>query len=310
MPLFLGLDCGGTSTRSMIVDDAGLVVFQGMGGPANLASTEADTIKASLRQALRGAPAVDAACGCFAGLLGDAASKRGGALLGELLPKTAKTIYPDYVAALAAAPADTDAVVVSGTGSVVCSWKDGIPVKSGGGGHILGDLGSAFDVGRNAVRWISVPLGGGVEKASPELQHALFERFGTRDPEELPYSIGRAEGVATKLASLAPIVGADLVAKYQYADFAVLQALTGLCWIVRNHVQALVTEKPPVRLVLAGGLWDAHPVFMEQFKRLMASHKVSNDPKTWKRRQYHVERLADPPVMGAALLAKRLFDGN
>src|SRR5262249_47577599 len=59
---------------------------------------------------------------------------------------------PDYVAAFLAAPRGTDACIVAGTGSVVCSRAaDGGYRVSGGRGWILGDHGSAARLGRAAL---------------------------------------------------------------------------------------------------------------------------------------------------------------
>src|SRR5947209_1700823 len=76
MPTFLGLDCGGSSSRVLLVDESDAVIFRGQSGPANLATTGDDQVKKNLELSLRGCPAADYVCGCFAGLLTESDRRR------------------------------------------------------------------------------------------------------------------------------------------------------------------------------------------------------------------------------------------
>jgi len=304
MPLFLGLDCGGTSTRAMVVDDDEKVVFEGKGGPANLATTPVDTIRASLVEATTGMPNVDATVGCFAGLLGAERHRLALELLSEITPNSKKTAHPDYVAALAVAPEGTDVVVIAGTGSMVCSWCDGEPVKTGGGGPILGDDGSAFNVGQYALRWFC--LYEPKEKMTEGFTSEVVKRFGTDDRAELVATVNGLSNPAPAIASLASAVGQDSLAGHSYAKGAVIDTMFNLYMLVDRHVHEFHPRLKQVKLELFGGLWEASPAYLEHFVRFLKSSPASG-PTSKAKRQYHVERLDAPPVLGAARLAKSLF---
>ena len=307
MPFFLGFDCGGSSTRALVIDDDETIVFEGKGGSANVSSTPLDTLHQSMAEATNGLREIQSIVGCFAGLLGSESHRTALASLDLVQRGVPKEAYADYMAALAAAPEGTDIVVVSGTGSVVCSWKDGKAVKSGGGGPILGDDGSAFDVGRKAVQ--NLCLSNLEEPASDRLWAKIMETFGTAERQEIVSLISRSNSVAKDLAQLAPIVGSDFELGYIYARLAVDQAMSGLRNIVQQHSWSHIEDRPMINVAIGGGLWDASPAFQKRFETLL---NISNkaDQTTAKSRQYHVARLGTPPVMGAARLAKRLFYGN
>src|SRR5687768_11645928 len=137
MSVFVGLDCGGSSSRVLAVDFDGNIVFQGQSGAANLASTPENRLRRNLSHATDGCPHADYVCGCFAGLVSDDLRRRGEDHLKSLFPRAEVRAEPDYTAALYASPPGTDVCVIAGTGSLVCSrGADGI-LKSGGMGYIL-----------------------------------------------------------------------------------------------------------------------------------------------------------------------------
>src|SRR3989304_6011128 len=85
MPVFLGIDGGGTACRALaaeapvgalplalpaepaVSEQALYGAFHGQGGPANLATTPPDHFLRSLRKAAEGCPKPDTVCGGFAG---------------------------------------------------------------------------------------------------------------------------------------------------------------------------------------------------------------------------------------------------
>ncbi|MBS1714650.1 MAG: hypothetical protein JST30_09980 [Armatimonadetes bacterium] len=302
MPLYLGLDCGGSTTRALILDEQGRTVFEGRGGPANIATTPVDTVVASLSAALDGAPGADLAVGCFAGLV----SEREGGLAREALRAAGvaarSDVHPDTWAALAACEDGTDVVVIAGTGSVIASWdgKGGVR-KSGGGGPLYGDLGSAFDVVRRAVRCVFID---GRLSASARFEEAVARTLGTVVPQEVVSVVNDVRTTAATVAGLAPVVGEDASVSEAYAVWAVRSALTDLADGVRAH-----TLGKGGRIALTGGLWDAHPVFPSVFLEALAEgNEIVPAPRPIG--QYHVERLVRPPVYGAVRLARRLSYGH
>ena len=307
MPHFLGLDCGGSTSRALIVDSSGTTLFEGRGGPANVSSTPVDELTRNLRQCLDGAPVVDVAAGCFAGLVSRQTASKAESVLRDLVSDAELTVRPDYEAALAATDVDIDVLVVAGTGSLVCSSKDGTLKKSGGGGPLLGDQGSAFDMGRNAIARLCVEDPS--EPASREFWRLVESLFGTTDRGELVAAIYQSRSSTQDLAQLAKVVGKDYGDGVRYAVESVKQSLSSLAGLVVGHVSKYCATGPIVQVAVTGGLWDASPLFLHSFQGELNLYQES-DQTADNCRQYHVKRQEAEPVIGAVRIAQRMFYGN
>lgn len=307
MPHFLGFDCGGTTIRALVTDENESVIFEGRGGPGNIASTPLAAVRQNLAQAVSGMPGVDAAVGCFAGLLGD--DRRAAALeaLNSLGLSVPADVFPDYAAALAAAGDEVDVVVIAGTGSLVTSFLNGELFKSGGGGPLLGDEGSAFDIGRRAIALLCID---DIQaEGSPEFWETVQRLFGTTDRQALVAAVYAPGSPAERLAQLAPVVGEDARNGLPYASGAVDASLTAMVERTRNHCSIARPNAPKINIALSGGLWDASPHFQKRYAELLKFWN-DQDQSDANSRQYSLERLASPPVLGAARLARRLFYGH
>ena len=318
MPLFLGLDCGGTSTRAIVIDDNESLVFEGSGGPGNLSTSTEATVRNSLKQATEAMPPVDSVVGCFAGLLGAERREMALKLIREICPNAKSGAEADYMAALAAAPESTDVVVIAGTGSVVCSWKEGKAYKTGGRGPLLGDFGSAFDVAKSALTIrLTLDTNGPKQPDSAEFWSGFKSIFGTDDPETAAAAVYSDPSPASSLAKLAPLVASEYCKKRSYAVTAINGSMRRLAGQVKRHVEQASLELPDLgrsnwrdetlRVGLAGGLWSASPLYEQVFLTMLEEPSEEFDPTDFGLRQYHVERLDAPPVLGAARLAKLLF---
>ncbi|HEY0867548.1 MAG TPA: BadF/BadG/BcrA/BcrD ATPase family protein, partial [Fimbriimonas sp.] len=203
MSVFVGLDCGGSSSRVVAMDERGKILFQGQSGAANLVSTPENRLRRNLASATRGCPAASHVCGCFAGLINRETWERGIDRLREIFPAAQVRAEPDYTAALYASPPDTDVCVIAGTGSLVCSKSESGIVKSGGRGYILGDQGSGFHYGRDAlVHFLNHP-----GSASRALSDEIERLFGSPDEGTIVAAVYRTAPPSTLLAKLVRALG-------------------------------------------------------------------------------------------------------
>ncbi len=291
MPLYLGLDCGGSSCRALVLDESEEPVFLAQGGSANLLSTRTATLRRSLERALTGVPKVDAVCACFAGMIGEEQRRQGHALIEEFLgpdKKRPMLIEPDYAAALRACPGGVEVCVIAGTGSIVCSRHDGRLVKSGGGGYLLGDEGSGFQYGRRALSSYLRD----VQSVSVGTGQAIFRIFHTSDPVEITARVYDSPAPGALIASLSSSLFRDAEARLPYALEGIRAECQELAGVVLRHIQTYCPQAATVGL--AGGVWKKSLVrnaFFDALNQIAQTDIV-------------VVKSEMPPVRGAALLAR------
>lgn len=300
MKHFLGIDCGGSSTRACVIDANGEIVFKGESGPANLASTPQLELEQHLADALHGSPEVSAGVACFAGLLTDADRHRALAILEKVLPGPKLAAFPDYYAALA--DSTTDVALIAGTGSLAASRNErGEVIKSGGGGPLLGDSGSAFDLGRRALG--RTLLLADPQPASPLFWEAVVELFGSREPNQILAAIYRSVSPAARVAKLAPTIVFDALRGLPYASHSLGEVLQALAQLLHGHIEAHLKDRDPVNVRLAGGLWDIEDVLTERFQQVCLDLSPGGVGP-----EIIIERLTREPVLGAAQMARELAD--
>ena len=298
MKVFVGLDCGGSSSRVLAVDEFSNVLFQGQSGAANLVSTPAARLSRNLTAALEGCPPPSYLCGCFAGLINEEIRRGAVDLLRSLCPEANLRAEPDYTAALYACPEETDLCVISGTGSLVCSRSGQTIHKSGGRGFILGDPGSAYQFGRDAlIHYLDHR-----ETASAALAKSVHEVFGSTDEGAIVTSVYRSNTPASVLARLAKQWGLEATNGDLGALESLERNLSKLAGIIEQHVAEFPTPTEQLRVCLAGGLWKGPPIYRELFETILCER--------FRHHRVHVTRILKPPVQGAVELAKEMSYGN
>ncbi|EHK87401.1 N-acetylglucosamine kinase [Saccharomonospora azurea] len=165
MSLAVGVDAGGTSTRAWVVDAEGRVVGTGTGGGANPNSHPPESAARAMTEAITTAMAGSDPADVRAWVIGMAGRskltdphiaavfEREWDTLGFVHVRR-PTLVSDAVAAFVSATAEPHGtVLVAGTGSVAGRIRDREMVGTVGGyGWLLGDEGSGFWLGRQAVR--------------------------------------------------------------------------------------------------------------------------------------------------------------
>ena len=305
MPVFLGLDCGGSSSRALALNEASSRVFEGQSGPANVATTPRDQIEVNLRKATGGCPAPDYVCGCFAGLLTPEDHQTAFSLLSDFFPTALVRAEPDYAAAHASCPPGTDICVISGTGSLICSrGPDGLR-KSGGRGYILGDRGSAFQYGRAlftefldgrrseaATQAVLTIFGddAGQERRTPNAERDHANR--------LIAFLYRSGSPASRLARLAGAFAVDARNGLPYATRFLKEESRALANEVAKHQQLNLPGSKSLSICLCGGLWKSGSIYRVSFEEALREIL----PKIHLR----FEKPQISPVGGAVILAKEL----
>jgi N-acetylglucosamine kinase-like BadF-type ATPase len=272
----LGVDAGGTGTRAALVID-GVATERYSGDHFNfLLSGDGVPRMAALARAARPA-AVGIGVPGIAREPGAAAAFA--AAVSEACRVPARVAPDATVAWLGAFLGSPGIVVIAGTGSVAVGGSPGALQRVGGHGHLLGDEGGGYWIGRMALR---AALAAAEGTGPPtRLGDALTQAAGASLDELIP-RVQRAAADRTVLAGFAPVVGScagnpdgDAVARTIIAEAAA--ALARLAAALRQRLGDL-----PVAGV--GGVFAL--------------------PSLWAAFQQATGAMAPlaPPEMGAALL--------
>lgn len=292
--IFVGLDCGGSTTRVLAVNEAGEILFRGLSGPANLANTPKSKLRSHIGQATQDCPTADAVCGCFAGLINDETRRLGETLLREVFPHATVRAEPDFAAALYASPEGTDICVVAGTGSLVCSAHQGKVVKSGGRGYVLGDYGSAYQLGRDAlIRYLDEP-----DWAGEPFRHALVESFGGLTEETVVAGVYSSGTPSKVIAGFGRFLASAAQAGDQWAAERIDEHLRQLSLVVKRHVARYGPSGGPVQLALSGGVWSMAQSLASRFESAVRLQLTTQEVTA--------KKLDQPPVTGAVRLAREI----
>lgn len=309
-PLLLGIEGGGTRTVGLLTDAAGQLVRRFEAGPGNLRLLTDAQLNRLLRQFRdTGCPPAAIAIG-LAGTVTDADRARLRAAVQRVWGDTPCWATNDLETALATAAAETQpgrrsrtrptgrlaptrVLVLAGTGS--CCYgrtASGRTAKVGGWGQLLGDRGSGYALGLQALRIAlrDYEHTGRVSRLGQELLRVLQ----CNEPPEWGDWIARA--TKAEIAACAEAV----FAAWQASDPAARRLVRGAAQILVEDALAcarrLAASRPKVEFILAGGLFRGQ----DRFTRLVAARLRRRWPGAG------VRVLKRPSVWGAVELARRL----
>lgn len=186
--LFVGVDAGGTRSLCISATRDGLYLGSATGGPANLQVEGFESCTRAIAGAVRELPIPMTRIRCVgAGVPGARLGpdqERLGRMVADKLGCEIVVKGDVEVASLASFPAGKGVVVIAGTGSSAMAVVDGsIVAKAGGWGPMLGDGGSAYWIGLEALRAVVRAVDGcGADTA---LSDAVRRAFALSSFDEL-----------------------------------------------------------------------------------------------------------------------------
>jgi N-acetylglucosamine kinase-like BadF-type ATPase len=160
MRCVLGFDGGGTKTDCVLMDESGVILARSRSGSSNPTTFGVDASCASLSEAATEAlrvaeKSVQDVAFALAGVSGAGETNVRWALQSVLQPKfpnATVVITSDLLLSLGATGEIPSVVVIAGTGSAVLGRTAPLELaRAGGFGPVIGDPGSAYDIGRRAV---------------------------------------------------------------------------------------------------------------------------------------------------------------
>ncbi|MCC3268104.1 ATPase [Arthrobacter gengyunqii] len=183
--IVIGLDIGGTKTQGLLLVD-GVPAAEAVSGSANVQNVPPAQAAANLAEIFRalGSVTADRVIAGSGGIdtADDAAALR--ALISPHVPGATVDVIHDTRLILAAGETPAGIALIAGTGSVAWGLSPaGEEARCGGWGYLLGDEGSGYWVGREAVRHTLRRFNLGQDP--DELSAALLTACSVTDPEQL-----------------------------------------------------------------------------------------------------------------------------
>lgn len=286
----IGLDIGGTKTRGVRFEHGEPVADESVGSAnvqnvsreeaaAHLAELFAKIGRGTVAQVYAGAGGIDTE--------EDAAALA--ALIEAHAPGARITVVHDSRLLLAAGGASTGVAVIAGTGSA--AWganADGDEARAGGWGYLLGDEGSGYWLGREAVRHSLRRMNQGLEP--DELTRALLESCNTDDPNKLIALFHSPDTGRRFWAQQARLVVEAADAGHRVSRDLIDQAGKDLADMASQVLRQLGLDGP---VILGSGLGMNVVRLQESFRQHLAAAGV-----------HDVRILEQDPVFGVPLLVR------
>lgn len=297
----LAIDAGGTKTDLLWAQPDGHVLAHVQGQGMNIASKPPgawqEVLEDLFRQASVDRETVHVVCAGAAGYTLPDRRALLEHLLQQLLPGARVLVLADYAIALEGATGGNPGVlVIAGTGSIACGRdREGKLMRAGGWGYLLGDEGSGFWIGREAIRAVLAAKEGWGEQT--RLTDMLSETLGTSDAGEWLSALYRTQNPQSLLAQLAPLVTEAAEQGDASAQNILFHAAEHLAGLVVHLVQHLhLPEDFPVCTV--GGVWKS-PAVLQRFHQQLCDRLPH-----WRG---EVKPPMYSPVEGALLIAQRMM---
>ena len=302
----IGIDGGGSKTNAVIVGLDGGVLADSQGGPTHLmtvgvksAVTVIHELVKTCAEKIHTEPSTIASV--VIGIAGAGRAAERTEFLNALLLFCQKKKFPlkqvrvetDARIALEAAFAGGPGVVViSGTGSIALyRTEDNKILRAGGWGKILGDEGSGYLIGRDALNAVMRQADGRGEKTL--LTQKAFDHFGVTSPEDL---VAKIMNEHPDIAAFVPKVFEAVAERDRVANAVIVKNANDLS----DHVRVLVMKSNPKKMLsvaLMGGLLESENAY-SKLVREKINHSLP---------QVVVQRPKFPAAFGAAIMALDAF---
>jgi len=294
----LGLDAGGSKTVGVLADDRGATVGEARGPGANLQGAGEAGVERVLRavvdQALGGRGIVPAAiCLGIAGVDRRDEARAATAILGRISASSRALVVNDALIALVAGVDDAPGIVViAGTGSIVYGRNAAnLAARAGGWGHILGDEGSGYWIGREALAAVVRAADG--RGPSTRLTADALAHFRLGDVTGLVRIVYDRVLPRRSVAAFGPIVQQACREGDAVALWILERAAGELAAAAKAVATRLEMRGDAFTFVLAGGVFRVVPWLVTELERRL----VEVAPRA------HVRLLDREPAAGAVRLA-------
>lgn len=296
----LAVDGGQSSTLALLADLDGTILSSGRGGPSNhynepggpkrLESALRNSTEEALKSAGQSAEAVIHIC------LGMTGSHPQALVIAQsLFPAANIQLNHDTVTALAGASvAQPGVVVIAGTGAVAYGRLDsGEEARSSGWGYIIGDEGSGYWIGVEAIRAACKASDGRGEPTT--LVRRIPEHLQVHDLAALHRKLYAQEISRSAVAALAAITSDAAHAGDKVAIRLLQRAGQELAQAALAVIARLGRLEVGLPIYQSGGVFRAGPLLLDAFEAAVVLDSPNSSAKA----------ATFSPVVGSLLLALR-----
>lgn len=284
----IGLDIGGTKTRGVRFEGGAVVADESVGS-SNVQNVSREVAALNLAElfARIGGGTVSRVYAGAGGIDTESDAEALAALIAPHVPGARITVVHDSRLLLAAGGASTGVAVIGGTGSAAWGRNSlGEEARAGGWGYLLGDEGSGYWLGREAVRHSLRRMNQGLEP--DELTTALLASCGVDDPNKLIALFHSPDTGRRYWAERARLVVDAADAGHAASRELVDQAGRDLAGLAEQTVRQLRIDGP---VILGSGLGMNVPRLQESFRAALAAAGITD-----------VRILKQDPVFGVLQL--------
>lgn len=308
MQFLIGIDGGGSKTKTVISDLSLLILHTASGGASNFLVNDKQDVAASIREQISECIShikltPDDELIIVIGTAGAGRKKEAELFkdfllnfLNEEIPCISElVIESDALITLEGAfEGKTGAIMISGTGSIMFAKdENGTLHRVGGFGRLIGDEGSGFRIGMKGLNILSKFFDGRIEHTL--LNKLIPERFGLLSSEILINKIYKEN---FDIASIAPVV----IYAAKKSDPYALKIIDEETEELISHIKAMLKKikTDHLNLVLTGGLLLQDTLFTKTLRT-----KISNEFSS-----IRIVEPSHPPEKGALLIAKRIAENK
>ncbi len=294
----IGIDAGGTKTVCLLADERGAIVAEARGPGANLHVAGELAVEKVLHEVMEEAigdrPIVPAAiCLGIAGVDRQDEAQIVRAIMRRIGYKSRVLVVNDALIALVSGARDeAGIVIIAGTGSIVYGRNAaGEAARAGGWGHMIGDEGSGYWIGREALA--AVMRAGDGRGPDTALAGEILAHFNVADVSRLPRIVYDREMPRMSVAALGPIVQTVAADGDAVAVRILERAADELGLGARSVTTRLEMRGDAFTFYLAGGVFRVVPWLADELTRRLAEVAPRSQ----------VEILQEEPAAGAVWLA-------
>lgn len=294
----LGIDAGGTKTVCLLADERGTIISEARGRGANLHTAGGAAVEAALREVITAAVGdrhvhVEAVCIGMAGVDREDEARTVASVFGRIGHRSRLLVVNDALIALVAGVHDAPGIVIiAGTGSIAYGRNaSGEAARAGGWGHMIGDEGSAYWIGREALSAVMRSVDG--RGPATRLTADILAHFDISDVSRLPGIVYDRDAPRVSVGALGPIVQRAVAQGDAVATDILNRAARELVLAAQSVATTLAMRGEAFTFVLAGGVFGIVPWLVEELRKRL----IEVAPRC------QVEQLDAEPAAGAVWLA-------